>query len=73
MFRESLKIKKVNKALLTKVDKLVREKERLIGDLQDSSKNLSELRYVNEKLENEVKTLTSDLEKSITLVSLERD
>lgn len=37
-------------------------KERLAGDLQDSSKNLNELRCVNEKLEVKVRTLTSSLE-----------
>ncbi|XP_022858736.1 girdin-like [Olea europaea var. sylvestris] len=66
LFKESLKIKRVNKAMLKKVDELERKKERLAGDLQDSSKNLSELRCVNEKLEVKVRTLTSDLEKSNT-------
>ncbi|XP_022868003.1 uncharacterized protein LOC111387662 [Olea europaea var. sylvestris] len=64
LFKESLKIKKVNKALFKKVDELEREKERLTNDLHVSSKNLSELKCVNEKLEDRVKTLTCELEKS---------
>lgn len=65
-FKESFEIKKADKAPLKKVDELEREKERLIGDLQDSTNNLNELRCVNEKLEDKVKTLTSDLERSNT-------
>ncbi|XP_022891807.1 girdin-like [Olea europaea var. sylvestris] len=64
LIKENLKIKKVNKALFKKVDELEREKERLTNDLQVSSKNLSELKYVNEKLEDKVKTLSCELEKS---------
>ncbi|XP_022890228.1 uncharacterized protein LOC111405526 [Olea europaea var. sylvestris] len=66
LFKESLKIKKVNKALFKKVDKLEREKEKITYDLQVSSKNLSELKCVNEKLEDMVKILTCELEKSNT-------
>ncbi|XP_022861288.1 uncharacterized protein LOC111381706 [Olea europaea var. sylvestris] len=66
LFKESLKIKKVNKALFKKVDELERENEKITYDLQVSSKNLSELKYVNEKLEDTVKTLTCELEKSNT-------
>ncbi|XP_022883408.1 uncharacterized protein LOC111400215 [Olea europaea var. sylvestris] len=64
LFKESLKIRKVNKALFKKVDELEREKEKITYDLQVSSKNLSELKCVNEKLEDRVKTLTCELEKS---------
>jgi molecular chaperone GrpE (heat shock protein) len=66
LFEESLKIKKVNKTVLKKVNELERERERekLIGDLHDSTKNLNELKLVNENLETKVKSLTSDLEKS---------
>ncbi|XP_022841840.1 uncharacterized protein LOC111365516 [Olea europaea var. sylvestris] len=63
---ESLKIKKVNKALFKKLDELEREKEKITYDLQVSSKNLSELKCVNEKLEDRVKILTCELEKSST-------
>ncbi|XP_022877017.1 uncharacterized protein LOC111395263 [Olea europaea var. sylvestris] len=66
LFKESLKIQKVNKALFKRVDELEREKEKITNDLQISSKNLSELKCVNEKLEDRVKTLTCELEKSIT-------
>ncbi|XP_022877011.1 uncharacterized protein LOC111395259 [Olea europaea var. sylvestris] len=38
LFKESFKIKKVNKALLKKVDELEREKERLASNLQNSLK-----------------------------------
>ncbi|XP_022870546.1 uncharacterized protein LOC111389800 [Olea europaea var. sylvestris] len=51
LFKESLKIKKVNKALLKKVDKLEREKEKLGSKLQDSLKSGSELNGTN-KLDN---------------------
>ncbi|XP_022849862.1 uncharacterized protein LOC111371947 [Olea europaea var. sylvestris] len=44
LFKESLKIKKVNKALLKKVDELEREKEKLGSKLQDSLKSGSELK-----------------------------
>ncbi|XP_022862783.1 uncharacterized protein LOC111382965 [Olea europaea var. sylvestris] len=64
LFKESLNIKKVNKVLFKKVDELEREKERLTNDLQVSSKDLSELKCVNDKLEDKVKTLTCELEKS---------
>ncbi|XP_022856135.1 uncharacterized protein LOC111377295, partial [Olea europaea var. sylvestris] len=64
LFKESLKIKKVNKALLKKVDELEREKEKLGSKLQESLKSGSELKCVNEKLEDKVKSLTSELEKS---------
>ncbi|XP_022872986.1 uncharacterized protein LOC111391932 [Olea europaea var. sylvestris] len=40
LFKESLKIKKVNKTLFKKVDELEREKEKITYDLQVSSKNL---------------------------------
>ncbi|XP_022891832.1 uncharacterized protein LOC111406675 [Olea europaea var. sylvestris] len=66
LFKESLKIKKVNKALFKKVDELERENEKITNDLQVSSKNLSELKCINEKLEDRVKTLTNELEKSST-------
>ncbi|XP_022862353.1 uncharacterized protein LOC111382568, partial [Olea europaea var. sylvestris] len=39
LFKESLKIKKVNKALLKKVDELEREKEKLGSKLQESLKS----------------------------------
>ncbi|XP_022866024.1 uncharacterized protein LOC111385832 [Olea europaea var. sylvestris] len=64
LFKESLKIKKVNEALLKKVDELEREKEKLGSKLQESLKSGSELKCVNEKLEDKVKSLTSELEKS---------
>ncbi|XP_022841852.1 uncharacterized protein LOC111365529 [Olea europaea var. sylvestris] len=64
LFKESLKIKKVNKSLLKKLDELEREKEKLGGKLQESLKSGSELKCVNEKLEDNVKSLTSELEKS---------
>ncbi|XP_022862077.1 uncharacterized protein LOC111382364 [Olea europaea var. sylvestris] len=64
LFKESLKIKKVNKTLLKKVDELEREKEKLASNLQDSLKSGSELKCVNEKLEDKIKTLTIELEKS---------
>ncbi|XP_022843115.1 uncharacterized protein LOC111366633 [Olea europaea var. sylvestris] len=64
LFKESLKIKKVNKSLLKKLDELEREKEKLGGKLQESLKSGSELKCVNEKLEDKVKSLTSELEKS---------
>lgn len=64
LFKESLRIKKVNKALLKKVDELEREKEKLASNLQESLKNGSELKCVNEKLDDKIKTLTSELEKS---------
>ncbi|XP_022857366.1 uncharacterized protein LOC111378405 [Olea europaea var. sylvestris] len=51
LFKESLKIKKVNKALLKKVDELEREKEQLGSKLQDSLKSGSELNGTN-KLDN---------------------
>ncbi|XP_022870995.1 uncharacterized protein LOC111390222 [Olea europaea var. sylvestris] len=51
LFKESLKIKKVNKALLKKVDELEREKEKLGSKLQDSLKSGSELNGTN-KLDN---------------------
>ncbi|XP_022895268.1 uncharacterized protein LOC111409455 [Olea europaea var. sylvestris] len=66
LFKESLKIKKVNKALFKKVNELEREKEKITYDLQVSSKSLSKLKCVNEKLEDRVKTLTCELEKSST-------
>lgn len=44
----------------------MREKERLTSDLQVSSKNLSELKCVNGKLEDKVKTLTCELKMSST-------
>ncbi|XP_022891908.1 uncharacterized protein LOC111406762 [Olea europaea var. sylvestris] len=66
LFKESLKIKKVNKTLFKKVDKLERENEKITYDLQVSSKNLNELKCVNEKLEDRVKTSTCGLEKSST-------
>lgn len=50
--------------MLKEVDELEKEKERLASDLQDSSKTLSELRSINEKLEDKVKSLTSGLERS---------
>ncbi|XP_022895355.1 uncharacterized protein LOC111409547 [Olea europaea var. sylvestris] len=40
------------------------EKERHASNLQNSLKSVSELKCVNEKLEDKVKTLTSELEKS---------
>ncbi|XP_022860710.1 microfibrillar-associated protein 1-like [Olea europaea var. sylvestris] len=64
LFKESLKIKKVDKSLLKKLDELEREKEKLGGKLQESLKSGSELKCVNEKLEDKVKSLTSELEKS---------
>ncbi|XP_022867779.1 uncharacterized protein LOC111387454, partial [Olea europaea var. sylvestris] len=64
LFKESLKIKKINKALFKKVDELEREKERHASNLQNSLKSVSELKCVNEKFEDKVKTLTSELEKS---------
>ncbi|XP_022859009.1 uncharacterized protein LOC111379803 [Olea europaea var. sylvestris] len=57
---------KINNALFKKVDELERKKEKITYDLQVSSKNLSELKCVNEKLEDRVKTLTCELEKSNT-------
>ncbi|XP_022866044.1 uncharacterized protein LOC111385848 [Olea europaea var. sylvestris] len=66
LFKESLKIKKVNKALFKKVDEFEREKEKITYDLQVSSKNLSELKCVNEILEDKVKTLICELERSNT-------
>ncbi|XP_022841857.1 uncharacterized protein LOC111365533 [Olea europaea var. sylvestris] len=66
LFKESFMIEKVNKALFKKVDELEREKEKITYDLQVSSKNLNELKCVNEKLEDKVKTLTCELEKSST-------
>ncbi|XP_022891620.1 uncharacterized protein LOC111406424 [Olea europaea var. sylvestris] len=44
LFKESLKIKKVNKALLKKVDELEREKEKLGSKLQDSLKSVGDKR-----------------------------
>ncbi|XP_022872302.1 uncharacterized protein LOC111391337 [Olea europaea var. sylvestris] len=64
LFKESLRIKKVNKVLLKKVDEFEREKEKLASNFQDSLKSGSELKCVNEKLEEKIKTLTSELEKS---------
>lgn len=64
LYEESLKIKKSNIALLRKLDLLEREKEKLSSELQDSAKNLSEVMCKNERLEETVKTLLSDLEKS---------
>lgn len=49
LFKESVKIKKVNKALLRKVIELKRETERLVSDLKDSSKTQGKLKCVNEK------------------------
>ncbi|XP_022870860.1 uncharacterized protein LOC111390104 [Olea europaea var. sylvestris] len=58
--------KRLRRSLFKKVDELEREKEKITNDLQVSSKNLSELKCVNEKLEDRVKTLTCELEKSST-------
>ncbi|XP_022849834.1 uncharacterized protein LOC111371915 [Olea europaea var. sylvestris] len=66
LFKKSLKIKKVNKALFKKVEELEREKEKITYDLEVSSKNLNDLKCVNERLEERVKTLTCELEKSNT-------
>lgn len=64
LYKENIKLHKVNRLVFKKLNELELEKERLIGKLEESTRGLDELSVEKEFLEVNVKTLMSDLGKS---------
>lgn len=64
LFKESLKLKKINRFVFKKLNDLELKKERFVAKFEDSTRSVNELKVEKESFEIKVKTLTSDLEKS---------